>query len=312
MQLASYSYLFTFQVLNEHCDEVWYCKWSPDGLKLATGSKDNTVIIWDFDPEAKRLSFRKSLEGHTYGVSFLAWSPDGRYLIAAGPEDCPDLWIWNMETELLHLKMTHSQEDSLTAAAWHRAGDKFVCGGARGQFYHCALDGTLLSSWDGVRVNALCCREDARSVLAADTHHRVRLYDFTDLTDRNLIQEEHAVMAMTVNAADSLLLLNVANQGVHLWDIRARALVRRFRGLSQGHFTIHACFGGAHQDFIASGSEDNKVYIWHMNGEEPVAVVSGHTRCVNAVSWNPVHHDVLVSVSDDYSLRLWGPRSHRC
>lgn len=39
----------------------------------------------------------------------------------------------------------------------------------------------------------------------------------------------------------------------------ARALVRRFRGLSQGHFTIHACFGGAHQDFIASGSEDNKV-----------------------------------------------------
>lgn len=27
-------------------------------------------------------------------------------------------------------------------------------------------------------------------------------------------------MAMTLNAADSLLLLNVANQGVHLWDIR--------------------------------------------------------------------------------------------
>lgn len=40
---------------------------------------------------------RKSLEGHSYGVSYLAWSPDGRYLIAAGPEDCPDLWIWNME-----------------------------------------------------------------------------------------------------------------------------------------------------------------------------------------------------------------------
>lgn len=27
-------------------------------------------------------------------------------------------------------------------------------------------------------------------------------------------------MAMTLNAADTLLLLNVANQGVHLWDIR--------------------------------------------------------------------------------------------
>lgn len=47
-----------WQVLNEHCDEVWYCKWSPDGSKLASGSKDNTVMIWDFDPVAKRLSFR--------------------------------------------------------------------------------------------------------------------------------------------------------------------------------------------------------------------------------------------------------------
>ncbi|XP_023934953.1 WD repeat-containing protein 26 [Bicyclus anynana] len=301
--------IHSLQVLNEHCDEVWYCKWSPDGAKLASGSKDNTVMIWDFDPSAKRLSFRKSLDGHSYGVSYLSWSPDGRYLIAAGPEDCPDLWIWNMETEQLHLKMTHSQEDSLTAVAWHDSSDKFVCGGARGQFYHCALDGTLINNWDGVRVNALACRADGK-VLAADTHHRVRAYDFSDLTDRNLIQEEHAVMAMTLNAADTLLLLNVANQGVHLWDIRARTLVRRFRGLSQGHFTIHACFGGAHQDFIASGSEDNKVYIWHIGGEEPIAVVSGHTRCVNAVAWNPAHPDVLVSASDDYSLRLWGPRTH--
>ena len=40
----------TTQILNDHCDEVWYCKFSPDGLKLATGSKDMTVIIWDVDP----------------------------------------------------------------------------------------------------------------------------------------------------------------------------------------------------------------------------------------------------------------------
>lgn len=40
----------TSQVLNDHCDEVWFCRFSPDGLKLATGSKDSTVIIWDVDP----------------------------------------------------------------------------------------------------------------------------------------------------------------------------------------------------------------------------------------------------------------------
>lgn len=40
----------TTQVLNDHCDEVWFCRFSPDGLKLATGSKDTSVIIWDVDP----------------------------------------------------------------------------------------------------------------------------------------------------------------------------------------------------------------------------------------------------------------------
>lgn len=48
---------YTTQVLNDHCDEVWYCKFSPDGLKLATGSKDMTLIIWDVDPVRKRPQF---------------------------------------------------------------------------------------------------------------------------------------------------------------------------------------------------------------------------------------------------------------
>jgi len=39
----------TTQVLSDHCDEVWFCRFSNDGTKLATGSKDSTVIIWDVE-----------------------------------------------------------------------------------------------------------------------------------------------------------------------------------------------------------------------------------------------------------------------
>ena len=39
----------TIRTLTEHTDEVWFCKFSPDGTKLATGSKDGNLIIYDVD-----------------------------------------------------------------------------------------------------------------------------------------------------------------------------------------------------------------------------------------------------------------------
>ena len=44
-------------------------------------------------------------------------------------------------------------------------------------------------------------------------------------------------------------------QGIHMWDLQHRCLVRKFQGITQGTYMIHSCFGGLNQDFIASGSE---------------------------------------------------------
>lgn len=52
---------------------------------------------------------------------------------------------------------------------------------------------------------------------------------------------------------------------------------------------------------------DHKVYIWHQRSELPIAELSGHTRTVNCVSWNPVLPGLLASASDDGTVRIWGP-----
>lgn len=303
--------LETWQILNDHCDEVWFCRFSPDGTMLATGSKDTTVMIWIVDPDNCSLTHLKTLEGHSYGVAYLSWSPDSSHLAACGPDDCPELWVWQVETGQLRTKLSHASEDSLTSCAWHPDGRRFVAGGCRGQFYLCDLEGNVLESWEGVRVQALAWKTDGKTVLAADTHHRIRGYNFDDLTDCNILQEDHPIMSFTVNSTGRLALLNVATQGVHLWDLQDRILVRKYQGLTQGFYTIHSCFGGLGQEFIASGSEDNKVFVWHIRRELPLATLTGHSRTVNCVHWNPRFPHLLASASDDGTVRLWGP-SQEC
>ncbi|ELT95066.1 hypothetical protein CAPTEDRAFT_161952 [Capitella teleta] len=293
--------------LTEHIDEVWFCRFSPDGSKLATGSKDGTLIIWDIDMTTHDLRQRKPLEGHSYGVSYIAWSPDGVYVIACGPDECSELWLWNVQTGELRIKMSLSSDDSLTSAAWRHDSKRFVTGGIRGQFYQCDLDGNMLDSWEGVRIQCLGCQADNRTVLASDTHQRIRTYNFEELTDEHLIQEDHPIMSFTLDDTGRLALLNVATQGVHLWDIKDKCLVRKFRGVTQGFYTIHSCFGGVNQDFVASGSEDHKVYVWHVRREEPIAVLEAHTRTVNCVHWNPALPSMMASASDDGTVRIWGP-----
>ena len=55
-------------------------------------------------------------------------------------------------------------------------------------------------------------------------------------------------------------------------------------------------------------SLDNNVYVWHKKREYPIAILDGHTKTVNCVSWNPVRHNMIASASDDMTIRIWGTR----
>lgn len=297
----------TIQILAEHCEEAWYCKFSNDGLRLASGSKDMTVIVWDFDPETLTFKKYRILERQPQGVSFFAWSPDSTRLAICGIEDCDEIVIWNIDGSEEEIRVSQSSQDSLSSVCWSPDGTKIACGGNRGNFYQSSTMGNINNSWEGIRVVCLQYTKDGKSILAADTHHRIRSYNFDDLTDFTLIQEDHGIMSFTLDDMDRYALLNIANQGIHMWDIESRILVRKFEGVTQGFCIIHSCFGGREQNFIASGSEDKKVYIYHNKREKPICVLSGHTRTVNCVDWNPVYPNIVVSASDDSTLRVWGP-----
>jgi len=295
------------QILNDHCDEVIICKFSNNGKKLATGSKDGCLFIWDVDPNTYRLTLNKCYEDHSCGVCYVAWSPDDRHLIACGAEESNELWIWDIENKVLKKRINNNHDDSLTSAAWLHDGQTFVAGGVKGQFYYCDLDGNIKDTWEGIRVQALQCLPDGL-VLAADKLNRIRSYNFKEISDSNVIQEDFPIMSFTLNKDSTLCLVSLAKQCLHLWDIRDRCLVHRYQGTVQAHFVSHSTFGGVDENFIAGGSEDSRVYIWNKRNENAICILEGHSKPVTSVAWNPVHLGMLASASDDGQVRIWGPK----
>lgn len=79
--------------LTAHTRPVSSVGFSPDGKTLASGSLDNTVILWDV---ATGKPVGQSLEGHTDGgVYSVGFRPDGKTLASSGSYDA---WIilWDL------------------------------------------------------------------------------------------------------------------------------------------------------------------------------------------------------------------------
>src|SRR6266581_2318762 len=75
--------------LHGHDKRVWGVAWSPDGKRLATGSRDRTARIWDIESGSQLLVV---LRGHNGKVRGVAWSPDGGRLATASADRTARIW----------------------------------------------------------------------------------------------------------------------------------------------------------------------------------------------------------------------------
>ena len=108
--------------LRGHSHRVNSVCWNNDGTKLASGSSDETVKIWN--PATGECLW--TLSGHSNCVRSVSWSPDGAKL-ASGSDD-KTVRIWEVATgkELSQLK-AHS--DWVRAVAWSPCGQWLASGG---------------------------------------------------------------------------------------------------------------------------------------------------------------------------------------
>ncbi|OMO68106.1 hypothetical protein COLO4_29887 [Corchorus olitorius] len=118
------------------------------------------------------------------------------------------------------------------------------------------------------------------------------------------------VSSVSWSPDDRQLLTCGVEEVVRRWDVSSGECLHVYEKAGLGHkrtrFIIRSCFGGLEQAFIASGSEDSLVYIWHRATGELIEALPGHSGAVNCISWNPTNPHMLASASDDRTIRIWG------
>lgn len=76
------------QTLEGHGGSVTSVAFSADGQRLASGSRDKTVKIWD----AATGACVQTLEGHSGWVRSVAFSADGRWLASGSHDETVKIW----------------------------------------------------------------------------------------------------------------------------------------------------------------------------------------------------------------------------
>ena len=108
-------------VFTGHHNSVIRVVWSPNGTRVASGSQDGNVRIWDIRMGKNVLNFF----GHSNAILDVAWNPDGKEIASSSLDNT--VMIWNSESgdKILTIGLNHT---SARAIAWNPNGTILALG----------------------------------------------------------------------------------------------------------------------------------------------------------------------------------------
>ncbi len=259
--------------LEGHKKPVFSVTFSPDGHKLASGSLDNTIRIWDLPLVKKRAlesdqqqpKYKQALvlKGHKKPVFSVAFSPNGKTL-ASGSLD-KTIRLWDVQ-----------------------AGKTFkVIEGPK------VIDSEILAVAFSPRDKLLASGDSSCSIQIWDTNSYKELWTFKGHRDW--------VSAVAFSPDGNLLASASYDNTVRIWDITSRAEVLVLLGHEN---KVHSAAFSPFGKILATGSLDKTIRLWNTETGNQIAVLAGHSDYVVPVSFSP-NGVLLASGSYDKTIRIW-------
>jgi len=310
-----------------HLDGVTCLAYTPDGTRLATGSFDRCVRLWDvqtghmlanlhpgFDDEAGPI-------GHGGTVSQVAFSADGRELASSSWDG--RVCVWDMATKKQrHLLEGHEGAVNCVAYLSDKGNWTSVLKDMWDSFLLTAgVDGTL-RIWNtatgvGVRVASgygaishFCLDPDGQHVWLAVTPrqnppHYFLLADLHKAEDSaKLIRQVGGIRHVAASVDEHYAAVSSADGRLRVWGIEKRLHhdPHHVWQAQQGELLGVAFSPDA--KLLASAGADGTVKVWNPANEDLLGVCRGHEGAVFDVVFSPDGHR-LASCGKDGTVRIW-------
>ena len=282
-------------VLPAHTDEVDGVAYSPDGRRLATGSDDGTVRLWNA-ADASLLHVLK----HPGEVTRVAFSPDSARLVSVSTDDTARVWDVATGKEL-HVIDHHT--DSIWGVAWSSDGQLIATASSdKTVGLWNADDRTVVAKLPGHLdgVFDVAFSPDGAQLVSVSNDGTARVWDTrTHAELRQFGAQEGGLYAVSWASDGGSIATAGASGAVRIWNPSTAVQLAELKH-DRGVWTLAFSPDGR---YLLVGSDGGSVHLWELATERELHVVRIAQDDVDSVAWSPDGNEILFG-SDDSRVRI--------